>query len=129
MSGPEVLVPISLFVTVIGIYYIRSRENMAMIERGMNPRNNTDLKLRPFSALKISLLSIGVGIGAVIAMLLLSVLPHRTEVIDGRTYTYYMEELYPALMAIFGGIGLLISYRIERKEYDERKVLQTKGDA
>lgn len=118
--------PITLFVALTGIYYIRSRENMAMIERGMNPRNS-ELKLRPFSSLKIALLSIGVGVGAVVAMLLLSVLPARTYMYDGRQYTDDLEELYPALMAIFGGIGLLISYLIERREYDRRKPGMAEG--
>lgn len=103
-----------------GIYYIRSRENMAMIERGMNPRN-TELKLRPFSSLKIALLAIGVGIGALIAMFILPYMPVKKYIFDGREYSSDMDELYPALMAVFGGIGLLISYLIERKEYDRRK--------
>ena len=32
------LVMLSLFALIFGIFYIRNRENMALIERGINPR-------------------------------------------------------------------------------------------
>lgn len=132
MPAEEIVIPISLFATIFGIYYIRSRENMAMIERGLNPRNNMAW-FRPFTVLKAGLLLMGVGLGAVVAMILLQYLPERTYYHDGQQYSDRLDELYPALMAVFGGLGLFLSYHLERKE--ARRVLaaekeeQKKGDA
>jgi hypothetical protein len=43
MNGAEILIPIlvplSFFAMVFGLVYIKSRENMSMIEKGLNPKN------------------------------------------------------------------------------------------
>ena len=42
MSGEEVLVPITMFAgafaMTFGIIYLKTRENLAMVEKGMNPK-------------------------------------------------------------------------------------------
>ena len=55
-----------MFAMIFGIVYIRSRENMAMIEKGLNPRNK-DPRPRPFVNLKWGLLLIGSGLGLLLA--------------------------------------------------------------
>lgn len=35
-----ILVPLGAFAMVFGIVYLKSRENMAMIERGLNPKSS-----------------------------------------------------------------------------------------
>ena len=107
------LVPITLFVSialmVLGIVYFRTRENMAMIEKGMNPKDKIG-KPAPFISLKFGLLLVGAGSGLLLAYLIdtLAIKAHDTEAI------------YFALIAIGGGLGLLGSYKAERAWFDQR---------
>ena len=57
-----ILVPLGAFAMVFGIIYLRTRENMAMIEKGMNPKRYANLPA-PFRSLKTGLLFLGAGIG------------------------------------------------------------------
>ena len=109
MSGSDVLVPITLFVgafsMIFGIAYLRTRENLAMLEKGFNPKEHTH-RPAPYKNLKWGLLLVGAGLGLVIAYFLDNYLfPHRDN-----------EVLYFALLGIGGGMGLINSYRIEKKE-------------
>ncbi|MCJ8210874.1 hypothetical protein MUY27_14245 [Mucilaginibacter sp. RS28] len=110
MDGPQILipilVPIAFFLTVFGIIYLYKRERMAMIERGMDPRRYKP-QSAPFQNLKWGLLLIGSGLGLLIAYIL-----DNTAFRD----MHDNEALYFALIAIFGGAGLFVSYLIERKE-------------
>ncbi len=42
MNGPEAIVPVVMFAgafaMVFGIVYLKTRQNLAMIEKGMNPK-------------------------------------------------------------------------------------------
>lgn len=105
-------IPIALFIMIFGIVYLYSREKMAMIERGMDPRAYKG-QAAPFGNLKWGLLLIGSGIGLFIAYLL------DESVFKNSDDT---EALYFALIAIFGGIGLFISYFVERKYVDEQEL-------
>jgi hypothetical protein len=107
-----ILVPISMFALIFGIIYLRNRERMAMIERGMDPRLN-----KPKSSgyntqiLTWGLLLIGAGIGLFLAYML-----------DYFVFVRSTEDnpaVYFALIAIFGGAGLFLSYRIEKKNTDK----------
>ena len=89
------------FAMVFGIVYLRTRENMALIERGKDPRS-----ARPYRTLKTGLLFLGAGIGLLIA-----------NIID-RNFPQGHDEnapIYFALIAIGGGLGLLASYSMEKK--------------
>jgi hypothetical protein len=102
-----ILVPLSFFAMVFGIVYLAKREKMAMIERGMDPRRYKT-QSAPFQNLKWGLLLIGAGVGLFLAFVL-----DRTvfkESLDDN------EAIYASLIAIFGGLGLFISYLIEKKE-------------
>ncbi|RYU88021.1 hypothetical protein EWM62_16020 [Mucilaginibacter terrigena] len=95
---------------IFGIYYIRNRERMAMIERGMDPRSYK-AQPAPYQNLKWGLLLIGAGLGLFLAYLLDRTVFANTENNN--------EAIYFGLIAIFGGLGLVLSYRIEKKElYD-----------
>ena len=73
MSGPEVLVPVVLFAggfaMVFGIVYLKTRQNMAMIEKGMNPKEFAN-RPAPYKNLKWALLLIGAGAGLLVAYML-----------------------------------------------------------
>lgn len=120
---------LGFFGMIFGIFYVRSKENLAMLEKGLNPRQGQKAQMRitprPFFSLKIGLLLTGAGLGAFTAYLL------DTLVIAHHIYsgTYGLRSadycvtgpLYPILIAIGGGIGLIISYVIERKYWDKHK--------
>lgn len=104
-----ILVPISMFAMIFGIVYLHKRERMAMIERGMDPRN---YKPQPqiYNTLKWGLLLIGAGLGLFLAYIL-----DHTWFADMNSKEQN-PAIYFALIAIFGGAGLLGSYLIEKKE-------------
>jgi len=129
--GPEVLsdifISLSICTLIFGIYYMRSRENMALIERGINPRvkevvQNTILPSRPY--LKYGLFMIGCGVGMLLARIIdVAILPHQM-LSDGLLNNAIEDKnklVYVAFIALGGGLGLVMSYFIERKEWRRQK--------
>jgi hypothetical protein len=119
MQGPEVLVPITLFAggfaMVFGIVYLKTRENMAMIERGMNPKRHANLPA-PFRSLKLGLLLAGAGAGLFLAYF-----------IDRNTSgPHDPAPVYFSLLAIGGGLGLIGSYALEKKEWERNREFESK---
>jgi hypothetical protein len=102
MQGAEVLIPILVplggCALIFGLVYLKSRENMAMIEKGMNPKEFAN-RPAPYKNLKNGLLLLGAGIGLMLA--------------------YFLTDnpaLWFALIGIGGGLGLISSYKIEKRE-------------
>lgn len=170
-----------MFAMIFGIVYIRSRENMAMIEKGLNPRMK-DTRPRPFINLKWGLLLMGAGVGLLLAFIIdRNVMKHNPEedkqarivfgghrsmphnkvaVISDTTHLskdsassanvsvavnadeddddmgdeHSITEIrgsgrrnhaiYFALIAIGGGLGLFLSYRIEKKEWLDKRIVE-----
>jgi hypothetical protein len=133
MHGGEVLIPLVMvaggFAMIFGIVYLKTRQNMAMIEKGMNPKQFAN-RPAPYKNLKWALLLIGAGIGLFLAYMLDTyVLQHivTSEVIGGNTYHHREDEnpaIYFSLIAIGGGLGLFGSYRMEKKWWDENKITE-----
>ena len=133
MHGAEVLIPLTMFAggfaMIFGIYYLRTRQNMAMIEKGMNPKEFAN-RPAPYKNLKWALLLIGAGAGLFLAYMLDTyVIKHTymTETFGTNTYRHRTNEdgtpmIYFALIAIGGGLGLFGSYKIEKKWWDENKI-------
>jgi hypothetical protein len=115
MSGEEVLIPITLFggafAMTFGIVYLKTRENLAMVEKGMNPREHAN-RPAPYRNLKWGLLLIGAGIGLMVAYLLDNYVFLKTD----------NEAIYFALIGIGGGLGLISSYRVEKRELLDRNL-------
>ena len=122
MDAGEALVPITMFAggfaMVFGIVYLKTRQNLAMIEKGMNPKEFAN-RPAPYKNLKWALLLIGAGMGLFLAYLLDNYVLTNTEGL------HYHEDrnvpIYFALIAIGGGLGLLGSYKMEKKWWDENK--------
>ena len=106
-----ILICLGAFAMIFGIVYLRTRENMAMIDKGMNPKRYANLPA-PFRSLKIGLLLLGAGVGLLLAF----IVAHNMQ---GRE----VRVIYFALVAIGGGLGLIGSYATERKEWDKTKDL------
>lgn len=151
---------LAFFGSIFGIFYLRSRVNLAMIDKGFNPKNSIQ-QPRFFINLRYGLLFLGAGLGLISAYLTDTVaLGHKritenyTTDSTGRilygakagnsireTTTTYGETIemssgsengiqthtritdqrepliYFAMIAIGGGLGLIISYRIEKKQW------------
>lgn len=104
-----ILISLGLFALIFGIIYLRNRERMAMIERGMNPGIEVVKPVNRNYVLTWACLLIGAGLGLFLAYILSSTLPWVNESDDN-------PAIYFSLIAIFGGLGLFTSYLIEKKE-------------
>ncbi len=107
------LEPILISGIVFGFAYavihllIRRKERMALIEKGIDaPLFNPKPKINVL-ALKFGLLFIGVAVG----LLLGSLLVELTTLND--------EAAYFSMVFLFGGIGLVVSHFLEKKEIRE----------
>jgi hypothetical protein len=130
MRNEELLVPIIMFAggfaMIFGIVYLRTKQNMAMIEKGMNPRSKEDRVSRPtpYLNLKWGLLLVGSGLGLFLAYLLDNFVLYKVGHAGNRDFDNDGANvaIYFALIAIGGGLGLISSYRIEKKELLDKEV-------
>lgn len=116
----EFLIPLTIFATIYGIVYlsIRKKERMALLDRGLDPRS-FESPNSGFSTLKYGLLLTGIGLGILLANIIVSM---------GRMEN---EPAYFSFVALFGGLALIIDYIIEktilkqhRKEKKSNEVYQ-----
>jgi len=122
--GPEelgVMIPIlailGAFALTFGIVYMKRRERMAMIERGMDPRLYEEMKTAkrapaPYATLKWGLLLTGAGLGLLLAVILVTTCLSNMDD-DARPAVFF------SLIAIFGGLGLITSFLVEKKSYEK----------
>lgn len=119
MQGAEVLIPLTIFgggfAMIFGIAYLKTRENLAMVEKGMNPKERVN-RPAPYKNLKWGLLLLGSGLGLLTAYFLdVYILPNKPyHDDDAKAFVYF------ALLAIGGGLGLISSYKVEKKELLDR---------
>ncbi len=104
-----ILTSLGAFALIFGIIYLRTKENMAMIEKGMNPKQYAN-RPAPYRSLKTGLLFIGAGLGLLIAYFL-----------DRNMTSGDNPAIYFSLIAIGGGLGLIASYALEKKEWMNRR--------
>ena len=88
---------------------VRRKERMALIEKGEDVSTLKSGFKPGVMALKLGLLFIGVAVG----LLLGSVLVETTTLND--------ESAYFSMIFLFGGVGLVLSHYIEKKEMREMK--------
>lgn len=103
-----ILVPLGAFAMIFGISYLRTRENIALIEKGMNPKQFAS-QPAPYRSLKWGLLLLGSGIGLALAFFF-----------DKNMGGSNNEAVYFSMVAIGGGLGLISSYTIEKKQLPNR---------
>jgi hypothetical protein len=120
-----IIMTLSICALLFGIRYMSNRETISMIEKGMDPKYKPE-RLRPrpapFRNLKWGALLIGVGLGLFLAYLLDNTLLYRVghyvSRYGGGDYEVNGANvpIYFALIAMGGGLGLIASYRIEKRE-------------
>lgn len=104
----DILIPLIVFAALFGIIYVfvsaRNKERMAMIEKGVNPKDFLQApRSNVYGVLKWALLLVGLGFGLFIGSLL-------------ETYTQIQEEpAYFASALFFGGAGLVIAFLIQKR--------------
>ena len=105
---------ICLTAMVFGIRYMSNKEKMAMIERGIEPgiKRPSISAPTPFLSLKFGLLMIGLGLGLIIALFAV-----KGANLENRE----APAIYFGFLGLFGGIGLVVSYLIEKKWLDQQK--------
>jgi hypothetical protein len=105
------LIPISLFLVIFGIIYLflstRNKERLALIEKGADAgifmKGKNDSGVGKIIILNLALLSMGIGVGVFIALLL-------------STYTSLnTDAIYPATIFTMAGLGLLIGFYMTKK--------------
>lgn len=115
-----ILVPITLFIgtfaMVFGIRYLSNKEKMAMIERGIDPGVHRATP-KPFLSLKFGLLLVGLGIGLLVALFSVRA-TFGDELTNGQEGQ--AVAIYFGCIGIFGGLGLIVSYVIEKKWLDKQ---------
>jgi hypothetical protein len=104
-----IIVSLGVFLMVFGIRYLQNKENMAMIAKGMEPVRESK-KADPSKTLRNSLMFMGAGMGLLLALVFDSILQLDEDRSAG---------LYFALIAMFGGAGMLAAYLYERKNPPE----------
>lgn len=106
-----ILISLGAFAMVFGLRYLVNKENMAMIQQGIDPKLNRP-QPAPYRNLKWGLLLMGAGIGLFLAYYLDHTVFSANTVNDSDNNI----PIYFALVGVFGGLGLFISYLIEKKE-------------
>ncbi|HNM27977.1 MAG TPA: hypothetical protein PKL15_21190 [Saprospiraceae bacterium] len=102
------MIPITIslgaFMMIWGIRYFENKENMAMIEKGLDPKKRRTAD--PSRTLRNALMFMGAGLGLLLAIVITKI----ASLTDGEaTGTYF------ALIAIGGGLGMFLAYMYERK--------------
>lgn len=103
------------FMTIIlvwgGIIVTRHRERLSAMEKGLKPEDVRALFERhSFPANSLASLKWGIVFVAVGIAVLLGLWLHTTFMVA--------EGVYPGLIALFGGLGLIVFYAFARKKKD-----------
>ncbi|MFC3417341.1 DUF6249 domain-containing protein [Algoriphagus hitonicola] len=104
----DILIPFFIFSSIFGIAYVyfttRNKERLALIEKGADARLFNSGKRFSFGEiiLNLALLSIGIGVGVLVGAML------EQGGMDS-------DVSFPASIFIFAGIGLTVSFFVNRK--------------
>lgn len=110
----EILIPISLFLVIFGIFYLyistRNKERLALIEKGadasifnLGKRSGSSWKV---VVLNFAFLLMGIGLGVLIANIL-------------ATYSGLDDDaVYPSMIFLMAGIGLYVGFMQTKKHVD-----------
>ncbi|WP_410221735.1 DUF6249 domain-containing protein [Pedobacter sp.] len=117
---PGELIPITLFLSIaivaFAFRYFINREKMAMIERGIDPGIAKSIP-KPFLSLKTGLLLVGLGLGLLVAMICVRV--SFGSSLSGQE-PLQVTAIYFGCVLVFGGLGLIVSYVVEKKWMDKQ---------
>ena len=113
MHSQEIAIPIFFFICVVAIWggflLTRHKERMTMIDKGLTPEDvkalyqRSPFRMNPLSSLKWGIVFVAVGLAVLVGMWLRN--------------TYFIQDgVFPGLIALFGGLGLIVFYVIAHKK-------------
>lgn len=109
---------------LIGLY-ARRKERLLMIEKmnavGDVGIDDKELFAHSFTALRVGCLLIGVGIGLLIGVIIQTMLVSTGYDMNQWADRKLFEISLTACVLLFGGLGLLVSYPLERKFFPPQK--------
>ena len=109
---------------LIGLY-ARRKERLLMIEKmnvvGDMELPDKDVLKHSFTALRVGCLLIGVGVGLLIGVMVQTMLVSAGYDMNQWPDRKLFEMSLTACVLLFGGIGLLVSYPLERKFFPPQK--------
>lgn len=104
----EIVIPLIIFSAIFGVSYVylttRNKERLALIEKGADASLFQSGKKRGMGSivLNLALLAIGIGLGVLVGA--------------GLEQGGMEEDVaYPASIFIFAGLGLVVSFFVNRK--------------
>lgn len=107
MNSPvPVLITGIIGIAILGYVYLtaRHKERMSMIDKGVDASLFTSKKNRISPTLKLGMLAIGVALGVIATMILVTKLDPPSG-----------EPVLVSMVLLFGGISLIANFFIERK--------------
>jgi hypothetical protein len=111
-----VLISLGFFTLVYGIVHlnVRKKERMMLIQAGLDPETFEKNAKSSLTSVKLGMLLVAVGLGILLANIIVkfSVMDH--------------DAAYFSLVFLFGGISLVVSYFMERKQIKENLPADTK---
>lgn len=107
----DIIVPITFIVSIFGIIYLlitsRHRERLSMIKMGIPASAMENKSKRLANTLKTGMLCIGIGIGIVVGFLI------NNSINRPENPIFYFASIF-----LFGGISLILNYRMEKNRKD-----------
>jgi hypothetical protein len=103
----DLLVSLAAIAAIFGVLYVllmtRYRERMSLMERGLSPKEFNNKNAVQSATLRFGLLLIGISIGIMLGNFV------------AEHFNVPRQGAFIAMMFLFGGISLVISYLIEKK--------------
>jgi len=114
MEPGEVIIPISFFAVIFGLFYLyitsRNKERLALIEKGADAsifnigKRGSSWKV---IVLNLAFLLMGIGLGVFIA-----------NILD--TYTGLEDDaIYPSMIFLMAGVGLYVGFTQTKKALED----------
>jgi hypothetical protein len=116
-----IIMTVSISAVIFGIAYFKNKENMAMIDRGIPPRDKRRNQPTPFISLKFGALLFGAGAGLLGAFFI--------DSFEFRNvYNDAIPALYFGMIGTCAGLGFVTTYIIEMKYWNKKSDSQTEGE-
>jgi hypothetical protein len=104
----DFLVSFASIAAIFGILYVflmsRHRERMSLMERGLSPQDFNNPSIMLAATLRYGLLFIGIAIGIMLGNTV------------AKNFDVPRQGAFIAMMFLFGGISLIISWFIEKRK-------------
>ncbi len=113
-----ILIPLGAFAMIYGIVKlnIRKKERLMLIQAGLDPATFDKSEKKSLSTAKLGMLLVAIGLGILLANIIV-----RFEVMDRDAAVF-------SLVFLFGGISLLVSYFLEKKQLKEHLTTEKKEE-